>query len=448
MGVRYSPSLYESIRLTQMTYRQLQDFYKQRIRTEFDSGYYSTLVNPQQMSMNQMKIRDSTVMFRSSSKGASMEGIQVDLLSLDEYDRLDSLAEQSALESMKSSNYQMVRRWSTPTSAHYAIDSLYEKSDQRKWFIRCQHCGYEQVMDFEKNIKLVNPDGIDKVGKVILPGTYQYVCQKCGKLLDRWYSGHWEVTAPGEGRSHGYRISQLDAVWVSASSIKQVELTSPSKQYFYNYTLGQPYTDTSNKFMPSDVTNNLDLDHRPINRDDYSLVSAGIDWGEHDNHICILGLRKDSRRIDLIDLKQIPTVTDVEHLDQDINGVMEELRKYNPDVILPDAGYSGSNNLVLLKVFGSERVYSVKVRSAQSNGDINAHFNESDNTVTIDKLMQNQIMMSNMRRGDIHFWRPLDQDERLFIQHWDNVVIRTDEETDPQTHQIKQIKRILRKDGD
>lgn len=92
----------------------MQDFYKQRIRTEFDSGYYSTLVNPQQMSMNQMKIRDSTVMFRSSSKGASMEGIQVDLLSLDEYDRLDSLAEQSALESMKSSNYQMVRRWSTP----------------------------------------------------------------------------------------------------------------------------------------------------------------------------------------------------------------------------------------------------------------------------------------------------------------------------------------------
>lgn len=74
MGVRDSPSLYESIRLTQMTYRQLQDFYKQRIRTEFEDGYYSTLVDPKLMSMNQMKIRDSTVMFRSSSKGSSMEG--------------------------------------------------------------------------------------------------------------------------------------------------------------------------------------------------------------------------------------------------------------------------------------------------------------------------------------------------------------------------------------
>ena len=65
-----------------VTYRQLQDFYKQRIKTEFEDGYYSSLVDPKQMSMNQMKIRDSTVMFRSSSKGSSMEGLTVDLLSL------------------------------------------------------------------------------------------------------------------------------------------------------------------------------------------------------------------------------------------------------------------------------------------------------------------------------------------------------------------------------
>lgn len=197
-----------------MTYRQLQDFYKQRIKIEFEDGYYSTLVDPKLMSMNQMKIRDSTVMFRSSSKGASMEGLTVDLLSLDEYDRLSGIAENSALESMQSSKYQMVRRWSTPTVAHYAIDKKFEESDQREWFIKCNHCGYEQVMDFDKNIKLVHPDGIDPIGRVVLPGTYEYVCQKCDKPLDRWYGGHWETTNPGAGRSHGYKISQLDAVWI------------------------------------------------------------------------------------------------------------------------------------------------------------------------------------------------------------------------------------------
>ena len=26
----------------------------------------------------------------------------------------------------------------------------------------------------------------------------------------RWYSGHWVVTNPGQGRIHGYNISQMD----------------------------------------------------------------------------------------------------------------------------------------------------------------------------------------------------------------------------------------------
>lgn len=374
--------------------------------------------------------------------------LTVDLLSLDEYDRLNPIAENSALESMQSSKYRMVRRWSTPTVAHYAIDKKYEESDQRKWVLKCNHCGYDQVLDFDKNIKLVNPDGIDPVGKVILPGTYEYVCQKCGKLIDRWYTGRWVTTKPGAGRSHGYKISQLDAVWLSASNIKQKELNSPSKASFYNYTIGEPYTDTSNKFLETDVLGNMDMDTKPINRDDYSLVSAGLDYGEHFHHLVIFGLRKESHRIELIDLKRFANATTVEALDQDINGIMYEIRKYNPDIILPDSGYSGSNNLILLKEFGAGKVYQVHVRTAQSNGDTKAHFSDNDNTVTLDKLTQNMIMMSNMRRGGIHFWKDLNQDLRLFIQHWDNVIIRTDEETDNNTQEIKYVKRILRKGDD
>lgn len=71
------------------TYRALQDFLKQRLFPEFESGYYRTLVkDPKTMTQNMMKIRDSTLVFRTSSQGSSMEGLQVDYLSLDEYDRL------------------------------------------------------------------------------------------------------------------------------------------------------------------------------------------------------------------------------------------------------------------------------------------------------------------------------------------------------------------------
>lgn len=37
--------------------------------------------------MNGMKIRDSNLIFRTSSQGSSMEGLKIDRLALDEYDR-------------------------------------------------------------------------------------------------------------------------------------------------------------------------------------------------------------------------------------------------------------------------------------------------------------------------------------------------------------------------
>lgn len=93
----------------------MQDFLKQRLFPEFESGYYKSLIkNPKEMTQNMMKIRDSSLVFRTSSQGSSMEGLQVDFLSLDEYDRLNPMAEQSGIESQKSSKYKMLRRWSTP----------------------------------------------------------------------------------------------------------------------------------------------------------------------------------------------------------------------------------------------------------------------------------------------------------------------------------------------
>lgn len=162
-----------------------------------------------------MKIRDSNLVFRSSSKGASMEGLKIDRLALDEYDRLNPLAEQSALQSMQSSKYKIVSRWSTPTVQNYGIHKLYMQSDQRHWVHKCPHCGYEQILDYEKNIKQVSKDGIDTVGMVVRPGTFQFVCQKCGENLDRWYDARWVAMRPGKGRRHGYSISQMDKLLCS-----------------------------------------------------------------------------------------------------------------------------------------------------------------------------------------------------------------------------------------
>ena len=177
--------------------------------------------------------------------------------------------------------------------------------------------------------------------------------------------------------------------------------------------------------------------------------NAGVKLKEHAHSIVILGMTTD-RKIELMDLIRIPKSTGIEHIEEDLNLVVRELNKYEPDIILPDLGYAGSYDDKLIAYYGLGRVYGVKVRSAESNGDFNAHFSDSDSTVTIDKLTQNLIMMGNMKRGDIRFWRGSQYDARIneFITHWSNVVIRTDEKENQQTHLVDYKKIILRKGPD
>ena len=56
-------------------------------------------------------------------------------------------------------------------------------------------------------------------------------------------------------------------------------------------------------------------------------------------------------------------------------------------------------------------------------------------------------MLNNMKRDSIGFYKEVDTELKLFMQHWGNVVIRTDiddDAADPDTI----VKTITRKSGD
>lgn len=101
----------------------------------------------------------------------------------------------------------------------------------------------EAPVERRGNILCVNPKGVDPIAKTVVDGSFQFVCQKCGEPLDRWYNGIWVPKYPDRTKNglgiRGYMISQMNAVWVSADQLKTKELTSLSKQAFYNYTLGE-----------------------------------------------------------------------------------------------------------------------------------------------------------------------------------------------------------------
>lgn len=453
MGLLYMADVYsfDALKLLYAfpTISSVRDFKKSRIDPQLATGYYSTIVDKDNNSLNQMSIRDSRIFFRTASKASSLEGVDLNAIWYDEYERIaGGEAEGSGEESLKSDNkYALIRRWSTPSTNNFGIDKKYRQSDQHVWLIKCEHCGFWQEMSFDKNIKIIDESLIDRMANVVRPNATMYVCQKCGKSLEssRWYNGSWVTKYPNSGRSVGYYISQLDAVWLSSDQIYGNSLKANSKQLFYNYTLGMPYQDTSLEFIDSDVdshTRNY-LPEDLGNRGDYAKIAVGIDWGTAYHHIVVIGLRSNGLW-DVIHLERVKATNDVEHIEEDLRQVIQILYRYEPDIVLPDMGFSGNYVQKLVQVFGKDKVFGVFQRTARSNGDMNAHFNDNGNTVTIDKLTQNMIMLSEMKSGRVGFPQHTDTPMlNLYKEHWSNVIIHDEEQDDGTT-----IKTITRRDGD
>lgn len=304
-------------------------------------------------------------------------------------------------------------------------------------------------MDFEKNIELVDASGIDRLGKVVRDGSYRYVCQKCKKPLDRWYSGRWVPKIATGNRSHGYSISQMDAVWISADKMKEKELQAPSLQFFYNYAIGKPYQDTKLAIIPDDIlTHKRDYLEEPVNHrtSDYEWITMGIDWGQHYHWVSLMGM-KGNGNWDIINLHKVPRSEGVEHIEEDLRAVMRLIYQYEPNLVIADIGFSGNYVDKLRQEFDKSNqkiVYGVDTRTARSNNDMNAHFNDINGTVKIDKLTQAMIMMYHLKAGRIGFWKKETENLDLLIEHWGNVVIK--DEQDERTEEY--YKSITRKGDD
>ena len=134
---------------------------------------------------------------------------------------------------------------STPTDKDFSrIEKLWEKSDQRYYFVPCPDCGHHQVLKFE-NFNWTDDD----------PQTTKYACEKCGVLIPhskkRWMveRGEWRKTAEGNGRHAGFHIwaaysyspnaswPQLIEEWMSCQGdLEQIKT-------YKNTILGELYSD-------------------------------------------------------------------------------------------------------------------------------------------------------------------------------------------------------------
>lgn len=196
--------------------------------------------------------------------------------------------------------------------------------------------------------------------------------------------------------------------------------------------------------VPRDVKN-MRREYLPtqkFDRDDYSLVAVGIDWGVR--HSVVVTGFSPSGAIDIIRMMSIPETTSYNDINADVKKIIQELRLYSPDIILADLGYQGTRVNQLINAFGKDKVFGVKVNPTLSKGEVKPQWSESSNTVTVDKLTNNIAMINMLKSGDIGIWQDDDEMQQLFTEHLQNIIIRDEE--DDKTGDLHKI--ITRKGGD
>lgn len=141
---------------------------------------------------------------------------------------------------------------------------------------------------------------------------------------------------------------------------------------------------------------------------------------------------KSDGTIDMLNLFAIekPSSTDSTRIGWDLEQIKLAIEPYRPDIIVADIGDSGDKIAQLINYYGEDMVFGCRYNSSpKSSGKINATWSENNNTVSVDKLTQNKRFIALLKEGRISSYdNPEDEMIKLFIYHWQNVVIREDED--------------------
>lgn len=215
-------------------------------------------------SVEQKMVGKNVIYYRGTWTERAALSIPADLYISDETDRSKQDVVQQYKTRLQHSKYGWEWYFSNPSAPGQGVDKHWQESDQKHWFITCQHCGHEWYMTMDN---------------IMYEGDKPYFgCLKCKKELDR-HHGRWIAKKQGKEIS-GYWIPLLIAPRISAQYIldKKRELT---EEQFCNFVLGQPYVGKGNVLTKQMFIQNLTptinpQDSRPI---------IGVDTGIGINYV-------------------------------------------------------------------------------------------------------------------------------------------------------------------
>lgn len=418
---------------------QLRDFSNTRISEALKEtrAMEALLTGANQIYAKQ--IGNGHLLLRSAWESGLGEGIDADGVTLDEKDRMKDGVDIAFRESLASSKYGYLREVSTPSLPGRGVDKPFRASDQQTWFVKCAN-GHKQEITYEDNIhQVVN---IDLTGlKEIPAGTYDYLCRyaSCRKPLDRRV-GEWVAKHPDRKTIRGYHISQLMAVWISATTLMQKKLEYRFFQPWANYCLG--ITAKGDNMMLTELDFARIVGRGPRFPQGYSRVetgrtrdwthiSVGIDWG-HQNWCTVFGINAHNERTYLLDIG----IFEDDYKDPllSVRRIEQFLVPWAPDAIVADGGYGKDRNAYLIKKFGQETGMPAEVYACWYNPSTRASRTFQpvwgDCRVLVDRTMTLKTVARSIKEGEFGIPSLEDIRVQLLMKHWTSLSTLLHEEED------------------
>ncbi len=241
-------------------------------------------------------------------ESGALKGISVDKVVFDEIELMDELAIAKAVARMYATEVNNGEGEEVyignPGIPGRGIDKIFDLSDQRHWFRKCQSCGEWTCaeLSFPECVK-IRPDGTGYIG-----------CEKCGKpVFVR--DGEWVPQDRSKSdHMHGYRWSRLTTPNCDPARVLEAFTNPPQGNLsdVYRLQLGLPHVASEDRLNTSQVFSRCGQD--VMADSDPGPCAFGLDVGK----IChlVIGKRIDRKRYEIVKVVRLPGIGDWREISQ------------------------------------------------------------------------------------------------------------------------------------
>ena len=215
-----------------------------------------------------------------SNSASGLASRPIRILLMDEIDRYELSAGSEgspislAIARTKTFWNKKIFMCSTPTiKGLSAIESAFEESDQRYYYVPCPECNEKQVLKW-KNV----------VWEENKPETAAYACDHCGSVIDeskkQWMlkHGEWRATKQTENTA-GFHLSELYSVWSTwgqmATEFLEAKKNPETLKTYVNCSLGETWEEQGESLDYENLLERrLNYDHTTIPEDVLAITCA------------------------------------------------------------------------------------------------------------------------------------------------------------------------------